>query len=160
MQNILNNTKVLIMVCIAAVNWPSECQWYTHIRTPNMVMIVPADALFNSLAPGKFEWHFRHVIFKQILMIDGWGISYEIALIWMSQNIIDDRSTLVQVMVWCGQATSHYLSQCWPRSLSPYGVSRLQWVNTIQWKVISTNNADFKVRHIFYKFSMITSYYV
>ena len=28
----------------------------------------------NSLAPGKFEWNFRHVIFKQILVIDGWGI--------------------------------------------------------------------------------------
>ena len=37
--------------------------------------------------------------------------------------------TLVQVMAWCHQATSHYLSQCWPRSLSPYGVTRPQWVN-------------------------------
>ena len=27
----------------------------------------------------------------------------------------DDKSTLVQVMAWCWQATSHYLSQCWPR---------------------------------------------
>ena len=32
-------------------------------------------------------------------------------------------------MAWCHQATSHYLSQCWPRSLSPYGVTRPQWVN-------------------------------
>ena len=32
-------------------------------------------------------------------------------------------------MVWCRQATSHYVSQCWPRSLSPYGVTRPQWVN-------------------------------
>ena len=37
-----------------------------------------------------------------------------------------DKSTLVQVMAWCRQATSHYLSQCWPRSLSPYGVTRPQ----------------------------------
>ena len=37
-------------------------------------------------------------------------------------------STLVQVMAWCRQATSHYLSQCWPRSLSPYGVTGPQWV--------------------------------
>ena len=29
-------------------------------------------------------------------------------------------STLVQVMAWCSQVTSHYLSQCWPRSMSPY----------------------------------------
>ena len=32
-------------------------------------------------------------------------------------------------MAWCRQATSHYLSQCWPRSLSPYSVIRPQWVN-------------------------------
>ena len=34
-------------------------------------------------------------------------------------------------MAWCRQATSHYLSQCWPRSLSPYGVTRPQWVNLL-----------------------------
>ena len=73
----------------------------------------------NSLAPGKFEWSFRHVIFKQILVIDGWGICCEITLIWMSLDFTDDQSTLVQVMAWCRQATSHYLNQCWPRSLSP-----------------------------------------
>ena len=34
-------------------------------------------------------------------------------------------------MAWCRQATSHYLSRCWPRSLSPYDVTRPQWVNNI-----------------------------
>ena len=29
----------------------------------------------------------------------------------------------------CLTAPSHYLSQSWPRSLSPYGVTRPQWVN-------------------------------
>ena len=64
-------------------------------------------------------------------MIDGWGISCEIALIWMSLDFTDDQSTLVQVMAWCRQATSHYLSQCWPRSMLPYGVTRPQCVNTL-----------------------------
>ena len=32
------------------------------------------------------------------------------------------KSTLVQVMAWCRQAPSHYLSQCWPRSMSSYGI--------------------------------------
>ena len=67
----------------------------------------------NSLAPGKFEWNFRYVIFKRILVIDGWGISCEIALIWMSMDFTDDQSTLVQVMAWCHQATSHYLTVTW-----------------------------------------------
>ena len=34
-------------------------------------------------------------------------------------------------MAWCHQATSHYLSQCWPRSLSPYDVTRTEWVNLL-----------------------------
>ena len=50
-------------------------------------------------------------------------------------------------MAWCWQATSHYLSQCWPRSLSPSGVTRPQgvkatsscgqWVNPlrVQWNI-------------------------
>ena len=83
---------------------------------------------FTSLAPGNFEWNFRHVIFKQILVIDGWGIPCEIALIWMSLDFTDYQSTLVQVMAWCRQATSHCLIQCWPRFMSPYGVTRPQWV--------------------------------
>ena len=32
-------------------------------------------------------------------------------------------------MAWCREATSHYMSQCWPRYLSPYGVTSPQWVN-------------------------------
>ena len=63
-------------------------------------------------------------------MIDGWDISCEIALIWMSLDFTDNQSTLAQVMAWCRQATSHYLKQCWPRSLSPYNVTRPQWVIT------------------------------
>ena len=50
----------------------------------------------------------------------------------MSLDFTDDQSTLFQVMAWCCQATSHYLSQCWLRSLSQYGVTRPQWVN---WKL-------------------------
>ena len=95
-------------------------------------MCVTWPLWINSLVPGRFEWDFRHVIFKQILVIDGWGIccASEIALIWMSLDT-DDQSTLVQVMAWCRQATSHYLSQCWPRSVSSYGITRPQWVNLL-----------------------------
>ena len=52
----------------------------------------------NSLAPGKIEWNFRHVIFKQILyiVIDGWRICCEIALIWMSLDFtVTDELTLI-----------------------------------------------------------------
>ena len=46
----------------------------------------------------------------------------------MPQGLTDDKSTLVQVMAWCREATSHHLNQCWLRSLAPYGVTRPQWV--------------------------------
>ena len=53
----------------------------------------------------------------------------EIALRSMSQNTFDDKWALVQAMAWFHQAISHYMSQCWPRSKSPYGVTitRPQW---------------------------------
>ena len=84
--------------------------------------------LFNSLAPGGFENIFQNVFFKLISWIDTLSNSCETALRSMPQNPSDDKSTLVQVMAWCRQAASHYLSQCCPRSLSPYGVTRPQWV--------------------------------
>ena len=84
--------------------------------------------LFNSLAPGGFENIFQNVFFKLISWIDTLSNSCEIALRSMPQNPSDDKSTLVQVMAWCRQAASHYLSQCCPKSLSPYGVTRPQWV--------------------------------
>ena len=73
-------------------------------------------------------------MFKLISVTDDWGISCKIALRWMPLDLTDDKSTLVKVMAWCRQATSHYLSQCWPRPLSPYGVTRPQWVKWHCWK--------------------------
>ena len=49
----------------------------------------------------------------------------------MPLDLTDHKSTLVQVMAWCRQATSHYLNQCWHRSLPPYGVTRPHWVNGV-----------------------------
>ena len=40
----------------------------------------------------------------------------------MSLDLTDDNSTLAEAMVRCRQATSHYLNQCWPRSMSPYEI--------------------------------------
>ena len=59
--------------------------------------------------------NFKSIIFQHVLWIKFMSTSYEIALKWMPQNQFDDKSTLVQVMALCHQATSHYLSHCWPR---------------------------------------------
>ena len=64
----------------------------------------------------------------------------------------------------CHQATSHYLNQCWHRSMSPYAVTRPQWVNTYEawkfyteirtvWKIIRYHNS-FRIlatKILFYK---------
>ena len=81
----------------------------------------------NSLAPGRFQINFRQVIFMLTLVNCGWGISHEIALRWMPLDLTGDKSTLIQVMAWCRQATSHYLNRCWLRSISPNGITRPQW---------------------------------
>ena len=53
---------------------------------------------------------------KPILWIDILGPSCEIGLQRVPWNLVDDRSV------------SHYLSQNYPRCMSPYGINRLQWV--------------------------------
>ena len=95
-----------------------EDYYITSIQSPFV-----QGCYINSLTLGNLN-QILYVIFKWILVIDGWDISCEIALRWMSLDFTNDQSILVQAMAWCCQATSHYLSQCWPRSLSPYGVTR------------------------------------
>ena len=83
----------------------------------------------NSLAPGRPRCHFKTAIFNLVLLIGIFTSSKDNALRWMPRDLTD-RSTLVLAMAWCRQATSHYLSQCWPSSMLPYGVTRPQWVNS------------------------------
>ena len=92
---------------------------------------VPWPQWVCSLSPDRCRCSLNLVIFKLMARIDIFNISCEIALRQMPQNRTDDKLTLVQLMAWYRQATSHYLSQCWPRSVMLYGIttSRPQWVN-------------------------------
>ena len=72
-----------------------------------------------SLSPGRCGCHFKCLILIQNSVIDIMTISSGIVLWWMLQDHTDDKSTLLQVMAWCHQAMSHYLSQCWRGSTSP-----------------------------------------
>ena len=75
--------------------------------------------------------HLAH--FQLIPRIDRYlGIFCESALRWISQELTDDWSTLVQVMVWYRQAPHHCLSQYWPSSMLSYDVTKplcVNWVN-------------------------------
>ena len=85
--------------------------------------------VINSLAPGTSVYDFKKSIFNLVSLTGICRTSYANTLRGMPQDLTDGKSTLVQVMAWCRQAASHYLNQCWPRSLLPYGVTRPQWVN-------------------------------
>ena len=86
--------------------------------------------MLNSLAPGTSQCDSKNVIFNLVLLTGIFRSSHDNALRWMPQDLTDDKSTLVQVMAWCRQTTSHYLSQCWLSSLSPHGVTRPKWVDS------------------------------
>ena len=75
---------------------------------------------FNSLAPRRTGYILKKWILNVVLVIGIFKSTQDKALRWVPRDLTDGKSTLVQVMAWCRQATSHYLSQCWPRSLSPY----------------------------------------
>ena len=112
-----------------SISWPVSIWlafWlnYNLIRFLGVISIGP----INSLAPGRSECDSKNVIFSLVLLIGVFRSSHDNAFWWMPQDLADDKSTLVQVMAWCRQATSHDLSQCWLSSLSPYGVARPQWV--------------------------------
>ena len=75
----------------------------------------------NSLAPRSYDSDFKSEIFKLIIQNNSLGTHCEFALRWMPHNLPNQSSTLIQVMAWCQQATSHYLSQCWPRCVDNWG---------------------------------------
>ena len=96
-------------------------------------MLYSKEIHINSLVPGRSGYDFKNVIFNFVWLI-GWHLQIFLAIPLgqspsMALNLIDDKSTLVKVMACCHQATSHYLSQSWPRSMLPYGVTRPQWVS-------------------------------
>ena len=67
------------------------------------------------------------------------SISCEIVFRWTPPDPTDYMSTLVQVMACCRQTASHYLNQCWPISMSPYGVPRPQCANLMGSNIITSH---------------------
>ena len=106
----------------------------------------------NSLVPVTRN-DFKNVISNHIVGIKFRNTSCEIAFRWMTQALTDDQSTLVQVMVWCHQTASHYLSQCWSKSMLAFGITRLQRVKyTEAWTQIFGNNSRWYLNQNMIKF--------
>ena len=122
---IIDSDNGLVQNRLQAISWSSDDSiCWCRYASPSKV-----SWQINSLAPGRPGCHFKTAISNFILLIGNFTSSKDNARRWMPRDIIDDKSTLFQVMAWCRQATSHYLSQCWPSSMSPYVFNRPQWVN-------------------------------
>ena len=118
--------KILITdVPLLTCGWGEDMGVYLKFK---VWTYFPWATYFNSLAPGRSEYDPKNAIFNLVLLIGFFRSSNDNAPRWMPWDLTDDKSTLVQVMAWCRQATSHYLSQCWLSSMTPYGITRPQWV--------------------------------
>ena len=67
----------------------------------------------------------KNAIFSLVLLIRIFIFCHHIDIWFMPQDLTNDKSILVEVRDWCRQATSHYLIQCWPSSMSQYGIWHL-----------------------------------
>ena len=88
-----------------------------RIMTKQLGPVLPLISLFLGRCLKGNVWK---------LNFDWWSFFFQCIFMWnytvkYANNL---ELILVQVMAWSCQATSHYLSQCWPRSLSPYGITR------------------------------------
>ena len=104
--------------------------WHYNIANACMEYSSVCRGWVNSLVPEGCANDFKMLIFQLIIQNVNLVNRCEVSLRCMPQNLTDDKSTLVQVMAWCRQATSHHLNQCWPKYMSPYGVTRPQWVKS------------------------------
>ena len=91
--------------------------------------MVPFDdvimVFINSVVSEKRDSRFENEVYKHILRIDMFSMPQEFSLMTLPQS----RKWLymVQIMDWCWKASSHYLKQCRPGFVTPYGVITLQW---------------------------------
>ena len=101
------------------------------------------------------------MIFKIILAID-WDISHEISSRWMYFDLTDDKSTLFQVMAWCSQATSHYLSQCCPdlcRHMASLDHNEVK-ENKVQHVTVVREEHNFNPLHVKFIFGNLKMYLI
>ena len=81
-----------------------------------------ADILQKTFSNAFLEWRLS---------------SIQISLNCALKGPIDSKKELIQVLDWCHKAPSHYLNQCWLRSMMHYPVTRPQYANNDSETVIN-----------------------
>ena len=120
-------------------NWQKVPSWWLGLMPD----------LFNSLDPGRCGSRYKSMIFKLITQYSSLGTHSEIALRQIQQSLINEKLALDEMIAWCHQATSHYMSQCWPRSMLPYGITNTQWVTSWRKTIFHWLQLQWSVQPIF-----------
>ena len=117
------------------IKWSKQAIWKYHYPGICEVSELP----INSMTPGCVAV-IPQVKFKSSL----WALFVKLI---SGEYHRTYKSPLLQVVALCRQyhATRHYLSQCWPRSISPYGVTRSQWVKVLRRLIILSNTNRFVI---------------
>ena len=69
---------------------------------------------------------------NSLYRLTAWAFTIKLLSVEHLKNLTYAKSTSVRVMARCRLATSHYVSQCWPRSLSPWANPQLT-----RWRSVS-----------------------
>ena len=67
--------------------------------------------LFIYSSPGRYRYDFKYMNFKHNLGIDILSIKGNVTLEWISEDLVDGRSTLDRVMAWCRQVPEPVLTK-------------------------------------------------
>ena len=127
--------------------------------------IISVCPCFNSVALGWYGSNYKPIFSEHHVMDQAYGhFSWDCPQVNATDGLGDairrhrSWSTLVQLMAWCRQASRHYLSQCWPRPISPYGVTKPQWDNKpwlVNWLIFYRRRSQIQFierRFFFYNF--------
>ena len=89
------------------------------------------------IGPLEIGMAFYMSNFKLILVIDSWGTSRQIALIWTLVDLTDEKSTLVQLMVWCRQSSAITWTNADSDLCRHIALLCHNYINRWQWTTIS-----------------------
>ena len=90
--------------------------WRHHISSRINYKVIHVVTCRETIGHRCLLIHSSHAI-SILVLIDN-------AITWLPRDFTNDKLTLVLVMACCHQATSHYKGQCWPSSMSLYGITR------------------------------------
>ena len=97
-----------------------------------MASILSRPQCVKTLRPELNSYHVAATISYALSWKKCVPLWFKFRWILIPSGLLDKKSTLVQVMVLPEQATNYYVNQCWPRCLTPCGVSRPLWMNTLR----------------------------